>query len=81
MTQGRLRAHDRNDLLTKLISYEYHADAKAPRFRQFITEIFPGNEPLQKYVKQMTGYFFTGDQSNKCFMYFWGKTATTARHY
>jgi putative DNA primase/helicase len=70
--QARLRAHDRKDLFTKLIPYPYHVDAKADRFRQFITEIFPDNKPLQKYVQQMAGYFFTGDQSNKCFMYFWG---------
>lgn len=72
VTTGELRPHNRANLITKLIPYEYHPDAKAPRFRRFISEVFPDNEPVQKYVKQYAGYSFTGYQDEKSFPYLYG---------
>jgi putative DNA primase/helicase len=72
VTTGEMRPHNRADLITKLIPYGYHPDAKAPRFRRFIIEIFPDNEPVQKYAKQYAGYSFTGYQDEKSFIYLYG---------
>lgn len=69
---GKLRSHDRGDLITKLIPYNYNPKAEAPRFRRFLNEIFPDNKPVQKYVQQKGGYSFTGDQSEKDFQYLYG---------
>ena len=71
-TAGELRPHNRADLITKLIPFNYNPQAEAPRFRRFITEIFPDNEPLQTYVKQYAGYSFTGYQDEKSFPYLYG---------
>jgi putative DNA primase/helicase len=69
---GRLRDHDRHDLITKIIPYKYNAKAEAPRFRKFISEIFPDDQSLQKYVQLKAGHSFTGDQSEKDFQYLYG---------
>jgi putative DNA primase/helicase len=70
---GKLRDHDRRDLITKLIPYNYNPKAQAPRFRKFITEIFPGDhQSLQRYIQLKAGHSFTADQSEKDFQYLYG---------
>jgi putative DNA primase/helicase len=71
----KLRAHDKEDMLTVSLPVEYDPDAKAPRWEQFISEIFPGNPDLVDYVRRLTGYGITGNTSEQCFAVLWGKGA------
>ncbi|WP_433858218.1 phage/plasmid primase, P4 family [Streptomyces kronopolitis] len=72
---GRLRAHDKGDMLTVSLPVEYDPNAQAPRWEQFITEIFPNNADLVDYVQRLVGYGITGNTSEQCFAVLWGKGA------
>jgi putative DNA primase/helicase len=72
---GKLRAHDKGDMLTVSLPLEYDPNAQAPRWEQFLTEIFPGNADLVDYVRRLVGYGITGNTSEQCFAVLWGKGA------
>jgi putative DNA primase/helicase len=72
---GKLRAHDKGDMLTVSLPVEYDPTAQAPRWEQFISEIFPGNADLVDYVRRLVGYGITGNTSEQCFAVLWGKGA------
>ncbi|WP_327253183.1 phage/plasmid primase, P4 family [Streptomyces sp. NBC_01244] len=72
---GKLRAHDKGDMLTVSLPLEYDPNAQAPRWEQFISEIFPGNADLVGYVRRLVGYGITGSTSEQCFAVLWGKGA------
>ncbi|MEV0126369.1 phage/plasmid primase, P4 family [Streptomyces sp. NPDC050703] len=70
---GRLRAHDKGDMITVSMPSDYDPDAKAPRWEQFLTEIFPSNPDLVPYMQRLVGYGITGETSEQCFAVLWGK--------
>lgn len=72
---GKLRAHDKGDMLTVTLPIEYDPSAQAPRWEQFLGEIFPGNPDLVDYVRRLVGYGITGSTSEQCFAVLWGKGA------
>ncbi|MFE0692755.1 phage/plasmid primase, P4 family [Streptomyces sp. NPDC058869] len=72
---GKLRAHDKADMLTVTLPLEFDPNAQAPRWEQFITEIFPNNADLVSYVQRLVGYGITGNTSEQCFAVLWGKGA------
>ncbi|MEU8792186.1 phage/plasmid primase, P4 family [Streptomyces sp. NPDC048643] len=72
---GKIRPHDKADMLTVSLPIEYDPDAKAPRWEQFVSEIFPNNPDLVDYMRRLTGYGITGNTSEQCFAVLWGKGA------
>jgi putative DNA primase/helicase len=58
---GELRDHDPSDLLTRGSPVSYDPDAKAPRWQQFLREIFLEDEELIRYMQRMIGYSLSGD--------------------
>jgi putative DNA primase/helicase len=66
---GQLLRHNPADYLTQLAGTDYHADAKCPRFKQFLTEIFAGDKELIGFVRRFAGYTLTGDTSEQCFLF------------
>lgn len=56
---GKLKPHDRSDLVTKVCPVHYDPDAKAPRWEQFEREIFAGDEDLVSYMRRCVGYSLT----------------------
>jgi putative DNA primase/helicase len=72
---GKMRVHEKSDMLTVTLPVDYDASAQAPRWEQFITEIFPDNVDLASYVRRLVGYGITGNTSEQCFAVLWGKGA------
>ncbi len=56
---GKLSAHRREDLITKLAPVSYDPRATCPRFMQFLTEVQPCIA-LRAYLKRLSGYGATG---------------------
>ncbi|WP_326649108.1 hypothetical protein [Streptomyces sp. NBC_01750] len=58
---GEIRPHDPDDRLTFAALVDYDPDAKAPRWEQFIAEVFPGKPELQRYYQDFLGVCITGE--------------------
>ncbi len=69
---GRLRPHNRQDRITKLIPIEYDPDARAPRWYDFLIQVFDGDIELAEYMKRLVGYSLTGDQTEHVIVFVWG---------
>lgn len=57
---GGIRSHQRADRLTKLTPVAYDPATPCPRWRQFLDEIFEGDEQLIQFIKRGIGYSLTG---------------------
>jgi putative DNA primase/helicase len=71
---GKLRAHSRKDLLTKIAPVEYHPDAEAPRWEAALAEWLP-SEALRQFVQRLIGYCLTGDVSEQVLPFLHGPGA------
>ena len=70
---GELRAHRREDLITKIAPVVYDPNAKAPRFLQFLGEVFEGDEELISFVRRFAGYSLTGSTEERVFTILYGR--------
>jgi putative DNA primase/helicase len=66
LRSGELRAERPGDQITKHSSVPFEADAKCPRFQQFLPEIFNSDEELVDYVQRTIGYCLTGSVREQC---------------
>ena len=57
---GEMRDQRREDLISKIAPVEYDPSAEAPRFKQFLEEIFDSDEDLIAFVQRLAGYSLTG---------------------
>ena len=64
---GKLKAHQRKDLITKLAPVTYEPGTESPTFRKFIERILP-SEALRTFVKRAVGYSLTGNASERAFL-------------
>jgi putative DNA primase/helicase len=62
---GQLRAHSREDYITKLSDVAYDPHARAPRFKKFLEEVLPDPD-LRSYVQRAHGYSLTGLTTEQC---------------
>ncbi|MGW2950741.1 phage/plasmid primase, P4 family [Streptomyces eurythermus] len=69
---GELRPHSPADLITKRLDVEYHPDAPAERWVQFLAEIFPNHPELPAYMRRLVGYGITGSTAEECFVFLHG---------
>jgi len=72
LTTGRLSPHSPSHRLTKRSPIRFDHIAKAPRFHQFLEEIFDGNSELINYLHRLVGYFLTGATKEQMFAIFYG---------
>lgn len=64
---GQLLPADRARMITKSTGLPFFAEAQAPRWEQFITEITAGDSELAAYLQRAIGYSLTADGSEQCF--------------
>lgn len=57
---GVLRAGHPDDRITLKCSVNYNASAQCPRWWQFLSEIFAGDEEVIEFVWRLCGYILTG---------------------
>ena len=69
---GRLVPHGRKLMITALCPTVYDANARCPRWDQFLVEIMDGNEGMIEALRRMAGYFLTGDISVQILPIFYG---------
>ena len=59
---GQLGQHRREDFVTKLVPIDYNPDATAPRWFQFLEQVFEGDQDLIQFVQRAAGYSLLGVQ-------------------
>jgi putative DNA primase/helicase len=72
LTTGKLRQVRPDDLITRSADISFHPTAKAPRWQQFLTEVFAGDQDLIQFVQRAVGYSLTGDTREQCLFILWG---------
>ena len=64
---GLIRAGSRGDLITKQVAVDYDAGAEAPRWVEFVNQVFDGDVELVSYIQRAIGYSLTGVVTEQCF--------------
>ncbi len=72
---GKLRAHQRKDLITKLIPVPYYPEPSCPKWDAFLNRIMGGDQELIKFLQKAVGYALTGDTREQVFFIFYGTGA------
>ena len=68
---GELREHRRDDLITKVVDFDYDPDAPAPRFMRFLEQILPDPE-VRAFVQRYAGYSLTGSTKERVLAFLHG---------
>jgi len=72
---GKLRPHDRADLITKFAPVAYDPNARSKVWEDHLTKVTGGNEALTEFLQQAAGYSATGDTSEEVLFLVHGPTA------
>jgi putative DNA primase/helicase len=70
---GEVREQRAADYITRLAPVTYDPNAQAPRFRQFLHEIFVGDAALVDFLGRWFGYASTGSVREEKLVFHWGK--------
>ncbi len=68
---GRLRDHDPEDLITRMVPIEYGPEATCPRFERFLKETLVDDEVI-RFVKRYAGYSLTGSTRERIMAILYG---------
>lgn len=69
---GAFRAGQAGDYLTQITPIAYNPEAKAPRWTQFLSEIYQGDRELIAFVQRAVGYCLTGQTGEQVFFFCYG---------
>jgi putative DNA primase/helicase len=61
------REHRREDLITLMLGTQWDPEATAPRWLQFINELWPDAPAMHAYIQRAFGYCLTGDIREQAF--------------
>lgn len=76
---GELHGHRREDYLTKICPVDYDPGAQAPRWRQFLDEIFLGRQDLIDYIQRAVGYSASGSVRDKVLFFLYGPSGDNGK--
>lgn len=72
---GELRAHRREDLITKIANVEYRPDARSDLWERFLERAIP-DEELRRYAQRIAGYTLAGVANEDVFFIVYGPPRT-----
>jgi putative DNA primase/helicase len=72
---GEFKAHDKNDLITRIANVNYDPKADCPAWKQFIREIMNYNTDLIQFIQCAAGWAITGDTSEQSMFILYGTGA------
>lgn len=72
---GALQPNDPELLLTRRVEVTYNPAARAPRWEQFLREVFPAHPGVPAFMKRLVGYGVTGHTTEQCFVVHYGTGA------
>jgi putative DNA primase/helicase len=75
LTTGVLRAHRREDILTKLCPTPSIPDAPCAKWLRFLELVFDRNLDIIRFLQRWFGYCRTGDVSEQVLLILWGAGA------
>lgn len=81
LRSGTIRPHDPGDYLTQCSPIAFDPAATAPRWEQFLHEIFPDRPAMVGFLRQYFGYCLTGDTAEQLFVLPWGSGANGKSRY
>lgn len=61
LSTGKLLKHKKTDYITKISPVTFDARARAPRWQEFLEDIFAGDKALIAFMRRAIGYTLTGD--------------------
>jgi putative DNA primase/helicase len=70
---GKMKPHDKNDLITKLAPVEFDPDATAPLWDKFLREVMQEDDELIDFLQRAVGYSLTGDTREQCLFFCYGQ--------
>lgn len=65
---GKLRLHNRADLITKIAPVAYNSTATAPKWGEFLDTIMCGDADLVQFLQEAIGVSLSGDTSDEVFI-------------
>lgn len=72
LKSGDLRPAEAQDYITKSCTVDFNLEAKAPRWEQFLQEVFEGRQDVINYVHKAAGYSLTGVNTEHVLFVMWG---------
>lgn len=73
------KPHEPKDFITKISHVTYDAEAKCPRWDQFVDEVMMGRAAVGRYLQKAVGYSLTGDTSLECLFIMYGPTTRNGK--
>ena len=75
LKNGKLKPHNRDDLITKIAPVVYDKKAKFPAWLSFLNRIMEGNWDIISFLQRSIGWALTGDISEQVFFILYGTGA------
>jgi len=69
---GKLRPHQRSDLITTVPPASYTPGTDCPKWRAFLLRILGGDEEVYRFLQRAIGYALTGRTDEQCLFFLYG---------
>ena len=76
LRSGALKAHDRNDMMTRLASVDYDPAARCERWERFLSDSAGGDREFLDFLQRAAGYTLSGLTVEEICFFVYGATAS-----